>query len=207
MKMKNVMIAICLSVVFMACKKENESVAAGEEVLAVETGSTAAWKGYLETGYFNSGTIALEAEDFLLKGEEITGGEISIPISSIVVTNDLPADKKLELTHHLQSADFFNLALYPHVVYTVRSAQKTAAVDPKGNNYLIKGDLKLLGKSLPLDIPAKITISATDVEIVSNFTFDRTKWGMTYASDVNLPAADKIKNEIEVDIDLKAIRF
>lgn len=207
MKKKNAMIAICLSVALMGCKKETGSVAAGEEMLAVETGSTAAWKGYLETGYFNSGTIALEAEDFILKGEEIRGGEISIPISAIVVTNDLPADKKLELTHHLQSADFFNLALYPHLVYTVGSAQKAAAVDSKGNNYLIKGNLKLLGKSLPLDIPAKITISATDVKVVSNFTFDRTQWGMTYASDANLPAADKIKNEIEVDIDLRAVRF
>jgi len=201
------MTAVCFCMAWMGCKKENGSITVGEEDLVVETGSLVSWKGYLETGYFNSGTVEMDAEDFRLKGDEIRGGDIRIPVYSIVVTNDLPPAQKLELAHHLQSVDFFNLALYPHVVYSVTSAQKMSSVDANGNNYLITGSLQLLGKSLPLDIPANVTITNTHVIVATKFTFDRTRWGMTYATDTSLPAAERIKNDIEVELNLRATRF
>ncbi|WP_293302538.1 YceI family protein [Pedobacter sp. UBA4863] len=186
-----------------ACKKDKENTA--KEELVFSTNAKALWKGYLETGYFNSGTIKLDGEDIFLEGDKITGGKISIPVSSILITNDLPLDKKIELTTHLQTDAFFDLAVHPYVTYTISSAEKKA-IDAEGNNYLIKGSMKLLGKELPLDIPAKINISNTAVSVVSNFKFDRTRWGMTYASSEQLPAQDKIKNEIAVELDFTATR-
>jgi len=204
--MKNVMAAICLVLTFAACEKEKDVKDSDAETLVLTSGSIAKWKGFLETGYFNSGTIRLDADELQLKGDRITGGEITIPVSSIVITNELPPDKKIELLHHLQSPDFFNMLVHPNVVYTISAAEKTSTTDAQGNNYLIKGSLKLLDKSLPLDIPAKISISQAEVKVVSTFKFDRTKWGMTFASDATLPPADKIKNDIEVELDMKASR-
>lgn len=188
----------------MACKKDKENTT--KEELVLSSNAKASWRGYLETNYFNSGTIELEGEDIFMEGDKIIGGKISIPVSSILVTNELPLEKKIELMEHLQSPDFFNLALHPFVTYTISSAEKKA-VDAEGNNYLIKGRMKLLGKELPLDIPAKIDISNTAVAVVSKFKFDRTKWGMTFATSGDLPADKKIKNEIEVDLDFTATRF
>lgn len=207
MNLKHVIAVVGLMIVFTGCKKE-EGKRTEDETFVLQTGSTAEWKGYLETGYFNSGTIQLDrAEDFILKGSQIFGGSIRIPVASIVITNNLPAGGKLELLHHLQSSDFFNVTFNPYVFYTVTTADKTGTIDADGNNYLIKGKLFLLGKELPLDIPAKIMISATEVSIVSHFAFDRTKWGMTYATGNDLPADEKIRNDIHVEINLKATRF
>ncbi|WP_410221300.1 YceI family protein [Pedobacter sp.] len=190
-------------VLLIACKKDKENT---KEELIIDLNAKASWKGYLETGYFNSGTIELEGKDIFLEGNKITGGKISIPVTSILITNELPLEKKIELTEHLQTADFFNLALHPYVTYIISSAEKKA-VDAQGNNYLIKGSMKLLGKELSLDIPAKINISNTTVSVVSNFKFDRTKWGMNFATSDDLPADKKIKNEIEVEIDFIATRI
>ena len=207
MKIKNVIVAISLTLLMMGCKDTNGPIQGDDETLVLETGSKAKWRGFLETGYFNEGTIGLSGESLTIEGDRITGGEINISVESIKVTNDLPPDSKEELRHHLQNVDFFNLAKYPFVTYIISSAEKTGKVDANGNNYLIKGSMKLLGKSFPLDIPAKINITAADVKVIGKFKFDRTKWGMTFASQPNLPAKDKIKNDIEVDLELKAIRF
>lgn len=207
MKIKNVITAISLALLMVGCKEENGAIQENNETLVLETGSKAIWRGFLETGYFNEGNIGLNGENLTIEGERITGGEINISVESIKVTNDLPQGSKEELRNHLQTADFFNLAKYPFVTYTISSAEKTGKVDANGNNYLIKGSMKLLGKSFALDIPAKINITATDVKVFAKFKFDRTKWGMTFASQPNLPAKDKIKNDIEVDLELKAIRF
>lgn len=191
---------------WVACKKDSKNTATAKEELILTADAKASWKGYLEIGYFNSGTIALYGEDIFLEGDKITGGQISIPVSSILITNELTVEKKAELLHHLQTPDFFNLAVHPHVIYTIRSAEKKST-DAQGNNYLIKGIMTLLGKELALDIPAKINISNTSVSVISSFKFDRTKWGMNFASSNELPPQDKIKNEIEVSIDFTATRF
>ncbi|MGE8423271.1 MAG: YceI family protein [Sphingobacterium siyangense] len=206
MKIKNVLAAIILTLVVISCGKEKISVPNKDETLVLETGSKAIWRGFLETGYFNEGTIGLKSENLAIEGDKITAGEISISVESILVTNDLPPGSKEELRHHLQTVDFFNLAKYPFITYIISSAEKTGKVDANGNNYLIKGSMKLLGKSFPLDIPAKISITDTDVKVIAKFKFDRTKWGMTFASQPNLPAKDKVKNDIEVDLELRAIR-
>ncbi|MGE8426729.1 MAG: YceI family protein [Sphingobacterium sp.] len=208
MKIKNVIAAICLTMAIIACKKEKKTTVPNDETLVLETGAKASWRGYLETGYFNQGTIELKSEKLKIEGDKIVGGEIQISVESILVTNEgMPEESKNQLRHHLQSLDFFNLAKYPFVTYVIASAEKTGKTDANGNNYIIKGSLNLIGKSLPLDIPAKITMTETDVKVVSTFKFDRTKWGMTFASQPDLPAKDKIKNEIEVDLELRAIRF
>lgn len=206
MKMKNLLVVFCLTLAFAACEKEKDVDNDVDETLVLKAGSTAKWKGYLETGYFNSGTIQLDADDLQLNGDKITGGDIIIPVSSIIITNDLSDDDKVHLANHLKSPDFFDMVTHPNVVYSISDAEITGKSDAQGNNYLIKGTLKLLGKSLPLDIPAKISISKTEVKVQSIFKFDRTKWGMTFASDPGLPAADKIKNDIEVEINLQATR-
>lgn len=198
-------VALCAAIMATACKKDTVNNENKEE-LVLATGSKASWKGYLEIGYFNAGNIELDGSDIFLQGDKIIGGQISIPVSSIMITNDLTVEEKAELLHHLQTVDFFNLAVHPHVIYHINTAEKVS-VDAQGNNYLIKGSMTLLGKELPLDIPAKIAITNTSVTVAAKFNFDRTKWGMTFATAENLPADKKIKNNIEVELALSATRF
>lgn len=194
MKKKILITALFSALLFSACKKDKE--------FKLDNGSVASWKGFLETGYFNSGTIALNASGIAVSDGQITGGEIKIPVSSILITNQLPDDKKIQLMNHLKSDAFFNMLVHPNVIYTVYTTQKLSTADAEGNNYLIKGEMSLLGKILPLDILAKIENSKGAIHVKSEFKFDRTKWGMLYASDNALPPDQKIKNDIQVSIDI-----
>lgn len=194
MKKIHLITAICSALLFSACKKHKE--------FKLDNGSVASWKGFLETGYFNSGTIALNASSISVSDGQITGAEIKIPVSSILITNQLPDDKKIELLNHLKSDAFFNMLLHPNVTYTLRTTQKLSTTDTEGNNYLIKGEMNLLGKTLPLDLAAKIETVQGTIHVKSEFKFDRTKWGMLYASDNALPPDGKIKNDIQVSIDI-----
>lgn len=196
-KINIITLLYCLCLLF-ACKKEKA------ESYALTAGSRVSFKGFLENDYFNSGTIEVQGSGFTVRNERIGAGEIKIPLSTILITNQLTPAQKEQLTEHLQSDAFFNMLKYPNVIYSVKNAEKLSKTDAQGNNYLIQGDLMILGKSLPLNIPAKIELSATAFRVITTFKFDRTKWGMTYASDPGLPAGDKIKNEIEISLDVNA---
>lgn len=197
---KHFLLLLCLIGTLNACKKETDLS------YSLKPGSLASWKGYLENGYFNSGTIEVLGSDFTIQDENISSGQISMPLSSILITNQLSAEEKIQLTHHLQSADFFNMALNPNVIYKVNEAKKMTSSDVNGNNYMIKGEMTILGKTLPLDIPAKVQLFQTSFNITATFKFDRTKWGMLYASDNGLSSDMKIKNEIEVTLNLELSR-
>lgn len=196
-KINIITLLYCLCLLF-ACKKEKP------ESYTFTEGSRASFKGFLENDYFNSGTIEIQGSGFTVRNDQISSGEIKIPLSTILITNQLSPAQKEQLTEHLQSNVFFNMVMYPNITYLVKSTEKLSKTDDRGNNYLIQGDLKILGKSLTLNIPAKIELSATAFHVVTTFKFDRTKWGMIYASDPSLPADQKIKDEIEVSLDVTA---
>lgn len=198
MKKTKLTALILCAVSIQACKKDQF------QQYSLNSGSRAAFKGYLENNYFNPGTIAVQGEGFKVIGNEISGGEVTIPLSSILITNELSAEKKMELTDHLQSADFFNMAIHPNITYSVKNAHKLPETDIEGNNYLISGTLAMLGKPLAADIPAKIQITENTLTIHAGFKIDRTRWGILFASDAALPADKKIKNEIEISLDLGA---
>jgi len=171
--------------------------------------SNAQWKGYLKTGYFNEGTIAVKSENLTVRDGKISGGSFTIPVSSIVNLN-LPTDElKQQLVHHLQSADFFNMALHPEVKFEITDVTTytgTSDGDIAGANYQIKGSLTILGKTNPVSFPAKVTLTGDQLMAEGKLKFDRTLWGMTYASDETLPDENKIESLIDVHLKLSGNR-
>ena len=167
--------------------------------------SVAEWKGSLKTGYFNNGTINVESDDIKVENEIVSGGSFTIPVSSIINLN-LPTEQvKEQLVHHLQSPDFFNLALHPNVTYDITNISPYS--DAKeggaaGANYLVNGTLMILGKKNPVSFPAKITVAGNLLSVEANVKFDRTKWGITYASDPDLAPENYIEPLIEVHLQL-----
>jgi len=169
--------------------------------------SVAEWKCFLITGHFNNGTIKVESDDIKVENGKVTGGSFNIPVSSIINLN-LPTEEiKEQLVHHLQSPDFFNMALHPNVEYEITdvlpySARKEG--DVIGANYLIDGTLTMLGKQNPMSFPAKIVLSGNLLSVEGNLKFDRTKWRITYASDPDLAPENYIEPMIEVHLHLSA---
>lgn len=167
--------------------------------------SVAEWKGYLKTGYFNEGSIAVKSESLVIGDGKVRSGSFTIPVSSIINFN-LPTDEvKQQLVHHLQSPDFFNMMLHPNVTFEISSIAPFSGTGENvapGANYQVTGILTMLGKSNILIFPAKIDIVGDSFKLDGLAPFDRTLFGMNYATEPALPDEASIKPVIDVHLKL-----
>jgi polyisoprenoid-binding protein YceI len=167
--------------------------------------SVAEWKGFLKTGYFNNGTIQVASDDILVQDGKVKGGSFTIPVSSIVNLN-LPTEQiKEQLVHHLQSPDFFNMVLHPDVTYKIKDISPYSGAKPgevSGANYWVNGDLTMLGKTHAMPFPAKIVIAGNLLSVEGLVKFDRTKWGITFATAPDLAPENYIEPLVEVHLQL-----
>ncbi|QHV98860.1 YceI family protein [Spirosoma endbachense] len=203
MKKLALLSAMALSAFLWGCKKTDDVVATVYEL--DDTKSVAEWKGHLRTGYFNEGSIRVQSKNLTSQNGKISGGIFSIPLSSLVNYN-LPTDSlKQQLVHHLQSADFFNMAVHPAITYTITSVTSYTGSTPNGidgANYQVNGDLTMLGKTYAVNFPAKIDLTNNQIMAEGVLKVDRTKWGITYASDPTLPDANFIQPDIDIHLKL-----
>lgn len=172
-----------------ACKRNaNETSGRNTDTInySLNAGSVIEWKGIMRQGY-NSGSFDIDNSNIETKNGIVTSGTITIPISSIKNYNLPDSALKEQLLHHLKSADFFNLAVYPTATFRIRQVQPYPggdSINPTAKaNCLVDGSFTMLGKTNPVTFPAYIHFSGEQMEIAAFFTIDRTKWGMTYASD------------------------
>lgn len=116
--------------------------------------------------------------------DETSGTVSSIHVS--IDTDSLFSDAE-RLTGHLKNVDFFNVNEFPTAEFV--STSVTAA----DGQHTIKGNLTLLGKTAEIEFPATISTEAGKVTLESQFSLDRTKFGMTYGTE---------KNEINPNVDM-----
>lgn len=167
-----------------------------------DTKSVAVWKGSLRTGYFEEGTIAVKSDQLTVLDGKVTGGSFTIPVSSIISTS-LPDSIKPVLVHHLQSVDFFDMALHPSITYTITGIVPYSGSEGlAGANYQVTGILTMLGKTNPVSFPAKIQVVNNQLTVEATLKVDRTKWGITYSTDPTLPAERHILSDIAIHLKL-----
>ncbi|WP_214229591.1 YceI family protein [Pedobacter sp. B4-66] len=201
-------VVVCGALMLNACKKEETVQKPVGVAYNLNQGAKIEWKGKAADGNSNWGTINVEGQhnddgfDFDILNKEIRGGVFKIPVSSISVTN-LPAHLKPILEGHLKTADFFYAVLHPNVTFKIHSG-KPESPNGSGTNYLIKGEMTLLGNTHPLDFPAQVTITDKTLTIKADFSFNQTIWGMNYKIDPSYPEADRMVAGIEVKFNLTA---
>jgi polyisoprenoid-binding protein YceI len=184
------------------------------------------------------GNIALTNGSIKVKDGKVTGGKFVFDLNQISIT-DLKDDKENhdKLVGHLQSDDFFDAKNHPQVTFELVSV-KSLNPDKKADNYdsyqddmeqpaenekimelpkfelegathEVTGNLTMRGKTLAITVPAKIEVSKNSIQAFTNFSIDRTKWGLTYGDESK--AVDKAKDQfiynkvgIGFNIDAKA---
>lgn len=164
-----------------ACRKSNHRE---EKEYKLNSNSIVEWKGTMDNG-FNNGSFDISENHIAVKHGKLTGGSFVFPVVSIKNFN-LPDSLKEQLLHHLKSADFFNMALYPEASFTITNVEPYTGSDEEpiaDANYQIQGALTMIGKSNPVSFPAQVIISGKQLLVKAQFKIDRTKWGMNYASD------------------------
>jgi polyisoprenoid-binding protein YceI len=207
--MKNLLLLIVIATV-AACNNPSSTTNTSEAEQAPTTilggkdyainsdSSTVFWKGSKPTGDIHVGTVQIKKGILKISDSNITGGQFTIDMNSILVTDeDMSERGKSKLKKHLTNDDFFETNNYPEATLEITSSTSDS----------LKANLEI--KNITKSITIPYTLSQTNKKIMasSSFSIDRTLWGVTYKSGSffkNL--ADRlIDDAIQFDIELVGI--
>lgn len=135
--------------------------------------SNISWVGKKVTGQ-HSGTINLKDGVLNFKSGKLTGGNFTVDMNSIEVTDLKAGEGKEKLEGHLKAADFFGTDKYgtSKLVFKSVKPAKTA------NVYTVTADLTI--KNITKPVTFDLTVNKNSA--TSTFKVDRTKYDITYKS-------------------------
>lgn len=152
------------------------------------------WKGDKVTGSHN-GTINLSEGTLIFEGDNLVGGNFTIDMTSIVVSDLEAGSGKEKLEGHLKSDDFFGVSNHKKAMFKINK------VDGNKGTYRVYGDLTIKG----ITHPATFQMTIKDNTATANFKIDRTKFGIKYKSGSFFDdLKDKaIYDEFDINVNLK----
>jgi len=119
---------------------------------------------------------------------------VNIAIKTDSITTDTP-----DLTKHLKTADFFDVAKYPEATFV------STAIKPGGQNgasHTITGNLTLHGVTKAITFPATINVTPDAATVESSFSINRKDFGINYAG-----AADNlIRDDVVLALHVRATK-
>lgn len=143
----------------------------GEKKEIKKENSKIAWKGYKVTGS-HEGTIDIKFGFLNFNENILTGGELTIDMTSIITT-DLEGEYKGKLEGHLKSDDFFGVEKNPISSLVFTNVKATGK-----NSYSITGDLKIKG----ITNTVTFDLSVYGNKATASLKIDRTKFDVKYGS-------------------------
>lgn len=177
------------------------SAAQAQTAATLETGSKLKWIGSPIIGSGHEGTIDIVKGTILLNADgTLTAGDFVMDMHTIRSMDK--AGKGPE--DHLKDKDFFDVDQFPQAFFSVTRVAPSEDVSKK-NQWIVTGFLGLKGITQPITFPFTLTREATTLRVKANFTFDRTKWGVTYNSKSIFDDLkdEVISDDIAVELDLK----
>ena len=137
--------------------------------------STIHWTGKKVTGQ-HSGVIDLQEGTLDVDGDQLTGGQFTIDMSTLA-NEDLEGEDKAKLEGHLKSDDFFGVENHPTAQLVI-----TQVTPQEGDQYIITGDLTIKEATHPVEFPATVTVQDGQITAEATITVDRTKYDVRYGS-------------------------
>ena len=119
---------------------------------------------------------------------------VSVTIDTASVQTD-----EADLTKHLQTPDFFDVAKYPKANFV---STKIEPNTEKGANYTITGNFDLHGIKKSISFPATIQVSPINVSVNAAFSINRKDFGLVYPGK----ADDLIKDGVVIILNLNVSR-
>ena len=120
---------------------------------------------------------------------------VSITVDTASVQTDEP-----DLTKHLQTPDFFDVAKYPKANFI--STKIESKESPNGATYTITGNFDLHGIKKSITFPASIQVGPTAVAVNAAFSINRKDFGLVYPGK----ADDLIKDGVVIILNLNVPR-
>jgi len=182
------------AVVGNAAPESNSAKPAGTEKLVIspensKVGFVAAKVTRSHQGSFKqfAGTIDLVANS--IPDSRVT---IDIETGSVVADDD-------QLTGHLKTADFFDVAKLPKATFV---STKIEPSNTGGATHTVTGNLELHGVKKSITFPATIQVTPDSVAVDAEFAINRKDFGIVYAGK----ADDLIRDGVVIKLALKVPR-
>ncbi len=155
------------------------------------------------------GTIAVSRGSISIENGLPLSGEFVLDMN-LIVNLDLEDEAyNSMLIRHLKSDDFFDVARYPTVTYSLNTAEPLTGATPGSPNYLLRGVLELKGKQRPLNLATEVAAMEQGVlKARAACDFDRTLWGVIYGSGrfFEKLGMHLVSDLVTVEIFLQAVR-
>ncbi len=172
---------------------ETNSKPAGAETLAITSDNSkidfvAAKVTRSHNGSFKrfSGTIDLVNN----KPED---SRVSIAIQANSVETDEP-----DLTKHLQTPDFFDVAKFPKATFVSTKIEPATS----GGTHSVTGNFELHGIKKAITFPATIQIGSDKVTVTAEFAINRKDWSLLYPGK----ADDLIRDGVVIKLNVNTSR-
>lgn len=125
------------------------------------------------------------------------GGGKPVGVSFEIDLNSVETDTP-DLTTHLKTPDFFDVAKYPKATFVSTSLTEAPPGAPAGTTHELRGVLDLHGLKKEVMIPVKAEVTPEGVRTTSEFTINRHDWGVSYKG----MADDLIKDNVLMKLNL-----
>ena len=130
--------------------------------------------------------------DLLGNSAEQSRVTIEIETGSVVTDED-------QLTGHLKTADFFDVAKYPKATFVSTKIEPSAT---GGATHIVSGNFDLHGVKASISFPATIQIAPDNVSVNAEFAINRKDFGILYPGK----ADDLIRDGVVIKLSLKVPR-
>ena len=130
--------------------------------------------------------------DLLGNSAEQSRVTIEIETGSVVTDED-------QLTGHLKTPDFFDVAKYPKATFVSTKIEPSATGSP---GYTVIGNFDLHGVKKSISFPATIQIAPDNVSVNAEFAINRKDFGILYPGK----ADDLIRDGVVIKLSLKVPR-
>ena len=127
---------------------------------------------------------------------DYTGNVEQSRVNITIKTDSITTDTA-DLTKHLKTADFFDVAKYPEATFV------STAIKPggeQGASHTVTGNLTLHGTTKSVTFPATIAVTPDVASVDAHFSINRKDFGINYAG-----AADNlIRDEVVLKLTIRA---
>lgn len=161
--LKTIAIALVALVTITASAQDKKINAAKSKI---------SWIGEKVTGK-HEGTINVKDGALTFKADKLTGGNVTVDMNSIQVTDLKAGEGKEKLEGHLKAPDFFGTDKFA----TSKIAFKTVKLKSAGV-YTVTADLTIKNITKPVTFDLAVAKNSA----TSTFKVDRTKYGIEYGS-------------------------
>lgn len=118
---------------------------------------------------------------------------------SITIEMNSVVTEEPDLTKHLQTPDFFDVAKFPQATFV---STEIKAGGEKGATHTVTGNLTLHGVTKSVTFPATINVAPDAITVESTFSINRRDFGINYAGVAN----NLIHDEVELTLHVRATK-